>query len=80
MSTCPLVILRSLRKFTLSLVVALMANQFNHRLHLMMMGFTFATVPVLIVFFFASRQFIPGLTAGALKGCRIPPLTGKAET
>jgi ABC-type glycerol-3-phosphate transport system permease component len=63
----PLIILRSLQKFTLPLVVALMANQFNNRLHLMMMGSSFATVPVLIVFFLASNKFISGLTAGSIK-------------
>ena len=63
----PLIILRNVQKFTLPLVVALLANQFNTRQHLIMVGSTFATVPVLIVFFLASRRFIAGLTAGALK-------------
>jgi multiple sugar transport system permease protein/raffinose/stachyose/melibiose transport system permease protein len=33
----------------------------------MMAGYVIASVPMLILFFFASRQFIEGLSSGALK-------------
>jgi ABC-type glycerol-3-phosphate transport system permease component len=64
----PLVILRNIQKFTLPLILALLQNQYNNRLHLVMTGSTLATVPVLLVFFLASKQFIKGLSAGAIKG------------
>lgn len=36
--------------------------------HLMLAGASLAIIPILIVYFFTNRQFISGLTAGALKG------------
>lgn len=36
--------------------------------HIMMAGATIAIVPILVVYFFANKQFIAGLTAGAVKG------------
>jgi ABC-type glycerol-3-phosphate transport system permease component len=64
----PLVIIRTLNKYTLPLIIGAMSSNLANRLHLQLLGAAFATVPVLVVFFFASRRFISGLTAGALKG------------
>lgn len=64
----PMIILRTISKYTLPLCLALMQNQFNNRVHLMMAGSTLAVVPVLLMFFLASQRFIKGLTAGAIKG------------
>jgi cellobiose transport system permease protein len=63
----PLIILRTLNKYTITLILALLMNQFNNEIPLMMAGATLATVPVLIVFFAASGRFISGLTAGSVK-------------
>jgi ABC-type glycerol-3-phosphate transport system permease component len=64
----PLVIIRTLLKYTLPLVIGAMSSNLGTRIHLQLLGAAFATGPVLVVFFFASRRFIAGLTAGALKG------------
>ena len=63
----PLIILRDTQKYTLPLILALLQNSYGNRLHLVIIGATLATLPVLVVFFLASRRFISGLTAGALK-------------
>jgi ABC-type glycerol-3-phosphate transport system permease component len=36
--------------------------------HIMLAGASIAIIPILIVYFFANKQFISGLTAGAVKG------------
>ncbi len=36
--------------------------------HIMLAGASIAIIPILIVYFFANKQFIAGLTAGAVKG------------
>lgn len=36
--------------------------------HVMLAGASIAIIPILIVYFFANKQFIAGLTAGAVKG------------
>jgi ABC-type glycerol-3-phosphate transport system permease component len=64
----PLVIIRTLNNYTLPLVIGAMSSNLGTRIHLQLLGAAFATVPVLVVFFFASQRFIAGLTAGALKG------------
>jgi ABC-type glycerol-3-phosphate transport system permease component len=64
----PLVIIRTLNNYTLPLVIGAMSSNLGTRIHLQLLGAAFATVPVLLVFFFASQRFIAGLTAGALKG------------
>jgi len=64
----PLVIIRTLTKYTLPLIIGVMSSNLGTRVHLQLLGATFATLPVLIVFFFASSRFISGLTAGAIKG------------
>jgi ABC-type glycerol-3-phosphate transport system permease component len=64
----PLIIIRSVLKYTLPLIIGAMSSNLGTRVHLQLLGAAFATLPVLVVFFLASRRFISGLTAGALKG------------
>jgi len=64
----PLIILKDLHKFTLPIILALLQNQFGRDLVLVVVAATLATIPIIAVFVFMSRQFISGLTAGALKG------------
>jgi ABC-type glycerol-3-phosphate transport system permease component len=62
----PLLIISSQAKYTLAMLVANVgtAEQANMAITISAM----ASVPMVVVFFAASRQFISGLTAGALKG------------
>lgn len=64
----PLIILKDPNKFTMPIMLALLQNQYGTDLVLVMCAATLATIPILILFMFMSRQFISGLTAGALKG------------
>jgi ABC-type glycerol-3-phosphate transport system permease component len=50
-------------------VVGLVAFQQRHFTEWgpLMAGYTLATLPLVILFFFAVRYFVEGLTAGALK-------------
>src|SRR5262245_6684817 len=64
----PFIILSDPMKFRLPLILGLLQNQYGNNLHYIMTGATLATVPILAVFVTMSRQFIGGLTAGALKG------------
>ncbi|RIH81417.1 L-arabinose transport system permease protein AraQ [Meiothermus luteus] len=41
---------------------------YQNRYDLVMAAATVATLPVLVLFFFAQRQLIQGLTAGSVKG------------
>ena len=64
----PFIILNDPEKFTLPLILGLLQNQYGNNLNYIMTGAALATVPILAVFIMMSRQFIGGLTAGALKG------------
>lgn len=64
----PLIIIRTVTKYTLPLVIGAMSSNLNTRMHLQLLGAAFATLPVLVVFFFSSSKFIAGMTAGAIKG------------
>ncbi|HEV8633953.1 MAG TPA: carbohydrate ABC transporter permease [Chloroflexota bacterium] len=64
----PLIILKDLQMFTLPVIISLLQNQFGRDLVLVVTGATLSTVPIIAVFVLMSRQFISGLTAGALKG------------
>ncbi len=63
-----LIILKDPVRFTLPVILALLQNQYGNNLHLILAGSTLATLPIIVVFVLMSRQFISGLTAGALKG------------
>ena len=62
-----LVVLRTSEMYTLPLALRSMQSPVNTEWGAMMAGAAIATMPLLIVFVFASRRLIDGLTAGAVK-------------
>jgi cellobiose transport system permease protein len=64
----PLIILNDPQRFTLPIILELLQNQYGKDLVLLMVAATVATVPILVMFIVMSKQFIAGLTAGAVKG------------
>jgi cellobiose transport system permease protein len=64
----PLIILNDAEKFTLPVILGVLQNQYGTNVSIIMTGAALATLPVLAVFIVMSRQFISGISAGALKG------------
>lgn len=64
----PLLITNSIEMKTLPLGLAYFLGQYTIYWNLLMVGATIALLPVLIVFFFAQRYFIEGITLTGLKG------------
>lgn len=64
----PLIILRSRTTFTLPLSLRSLQGLVNTDWGVVILGTALAVVPLLILFVFASKQVIEGLTAGAVKG------------
>ena len=67
----PLIILQSSENFTLPIILNMLLGSAGTRptpWGALMAGTALSVTPLLIIFAFASRQFISGLTAGALKG------------
>ncbi|MBS3933599.1 MAG: carbohydrate ABC transporter permease [Truepera sp.] len=64
----PLVVLRSREAFTLPLALRSLEGQIQTDWGAIMLGTALAVLPLLIIFAFASRQVIEGLTAGSIKG------------
>ena len=66
----PLLILKTKEKFTLPIGLAM----FRHatygfaEMNLLMMGAVISTIPVLIIYIFAQRYFVQGLTLSGIKG------------
>ena len=48
-------------------MLSLLVSQYGTGLNLLMVGAAITTVPILIVFVLMSKQFIRGLTAGAIR-------------
>lgn len=63
----PLVVLRSAENYTLPLALRSLQSTVNTEWGALMLGSAIATLPLLVLFVFASRQLIAGLTAGAVK-------------
>jgi multiple sugar transport system permease protein len=63
----PLVVMRSADRYTLPLALRSLQSTVNTEWGALMAGSAIATIPLLILFFFSSRQLIAGLTAGAVK-------------
>jgi multiple sugar transport system permease protein len=63
----PLVVLRSAENYTLPLALRSLQSTVNTEWGALMLGSALATLPLLVLFAFASRQLIAGLTAGAVK-------------
>ncbi|ULH14327.1 carbohydrate ABC transporter permease (plasmid) [Deinococcus sp. KNUC1210] len=64
----PLIIFRSVETFTAPLALRSIQGLVNTDWGALMFGVALTVVPLLVVFAFASRQLIEGLTSGALKG------------
>ena len=64
----PLLIINTLEMKTLPLGLSYFLGQYTVYWNLLMAGTTIALVPVLVVFFFAQRYFIEGITLTGLKG------------
>jgi multiple sugar transport system permease protein len=64
----PLIIFRSIESYPASLALRTLQGLVNTDWGALMLGVVLTVVPLLIVFAFASRQLIAGLTAGATKG------------
>lgn len=64
----PLLILRNEENYTVPVALASMQGTYWTEEGVRILGATLAIVPIMLVFLMASRQFIAGLTAGAIKG------------
>jgi ABC-type glycerol-3-phosphate transport system permease component len=64
----PLVYLRSEELYTVQLEIAnIFRSRFLTNYHLLMPSSLLATIPMLVLFIFAQRQFIAGLTMGSIR-------------
>lgn len=64
----PLIYLKDSENYTVSLGLQQFIGQYSTEWHLMMAAATVAVVPMIIVFFFAQRYFIEGMTFSGIKG------------
>lgn len=64
----PLVILRDEESFTLPVALSTLQSVHGQEVGVQMLGASLAVLPILAVFLLSARQFMAGLTAGALKG------------
>ncbi len=64
----PLVVLRSVGRYTLPLALRSLQSPVNTEWGAIMAGSAIAVLPLLVLFMFASRRLIDGLTAGAVRG------------
>lgn len=64
----PLIFLKDQEKYTVSLGLQQFIGQYTTEWHLMMAAATVAIIPMLIIFFFAQRYFIEGITFAGVKG------------
>jgi ABC-type glycerol-3-phosphate transport system permease component len=63
----PLIVLSSKKLYTLNLGLAILRGPYQTPYGAILAGSFLGTLPIVIVFLFMQRQFIAGLTAGALK-------------
>jgi multiple sugar transport system permease protein len=64
----PLIYLNSEAKYTISLGLQQFLGQYGTRWGMLMSAATIATVPILVLFFFAQRTFVSGISTTGLKG------------
>lgn len=64
----PFIYLSSPERLTLQVGLRWFSTQYGTQFHLLMAGSVLAMAPVVILFFFAQRQFIQGITLTGLKG------------
>jgi putative chitobiose transport system permease protein len=63
----PLVILQDRAKYPLSVGLAYMANAFDSNFKVVAAGSVLSMIPILLMFLAMQKQFIRGITAGAVK-------------
>lgn len=63
----PLIVTTNTAMFVLNLGIASLVGPYDYQYGIQLSGALLASIPVIIVFLFFQRQFIEGLTAGALK-------------
>lgn len=64
----PFIYLSSPENLTLQVGLRWFSTQYGTQFHLMMAGSVLAMAPIVVVFFFAQKQFIQGITLTGLKG------------
>lgn len=64
----PLLILKNTALYTIPVALASLQNLYGQEIGVQMLGASIAIIPMMIVFFLSARQFMAGLTAGAVKG------------
>ncbi|MHB1294560.1 MAG: carbohydrate ABC transporter permease [Anaerolineae bacterium] len=64
----PLVYLTDGKKYTLAVGLAAFRGQYRTQWDLMMAASTVVTLPIVVLFFFAQKQFIQGITLTGMKG------------
>ncbi len=64
----PLVILKEESMFTLPIALASLQSLYGQEEGVRLLGATIGILPIMIVFLLSARQFMAGLTAGAVKG------------
>jgi len=63
----PLIFINSNSKVTLTLAVSVFFQAYSNQWNLLFASLTLAMLPMLIFYFILSKQFIAGITAGAIK-------------
>jgi len=66
--TGPLVVMRSVGRYTLPIALRSMQSPVNTEWGAIMAGSAIAVLPLIVLFIFASRRLIDGLTTGAVRG------------
>ncbi len=64
----PLIVLSNDRKFTIPIGMATTITPYGNAYDVLMPGAVMAVVPIIIVYLFAQKTFIAGLTSGSVKG------------
>lgn len=64
----PLIYITTKSKYTIALALVYIKGKFEYNLELLMASSILAMLPVVIVYFFAQKHFVQGLTSAAVKG------------
>jgi len=63
----PLIILSSRSKETVPLAISVFFGEFSNQWHLIAAALTMSIIPIMLIFFIFSKNFISGITQGAIK-------------
>lgn len=64
----PLLFLNEEKMYTVALGLKMLTGMYSTQWHILMAAATFVVLPLIVLFFFAQKYFIEGLTLGGLKG------------